>query len=296
MQENKTSIFIYKYPNNIISSIYLILSPKDMFKDIDFSNERFIYLSQQYFEYNLYFSSNSKNFYIRLDSQTPDAEIEILDKNNTILNKDSNYYFINKKTKKISLRIKNNNSALIEFLYEFNNFTSLDIKQKEFHLDDGYHLLRYKKSDKIKLIKVNLESNYNLSLFIFANIGKGNFLGALPEEKDYDFNNVSSEFIFPKEKINEDETFNILFKVKTNVTLKVETTKEDKDDDKGNDSTDDGLPLWALILIISFGSLIAILILFIIIKRIRRNRKNKKNIIEEISGETGALLNSFSNE
>ena len=129
-----------------------------------------------------------------------------------------------------------------------------------------------------------------MSLFIFANIGKGNFLGALPEEKDYDFNNVSSEFIFPKEKINEDETFNILFKVKTNVTLKVEITKEDKDD-KG-----DGLPLWALILIISFGSLIAILILFIIIKRIRRNRKNKKNIIEEISGEAGALLNSFSNE
>ena len=134
MQENKTSILIYKYPNNIISSIYLLLTPKDVFKDIDFENERFIYLSQQYFEYNLYFTSNSKNFYIRLDSQTPDAEIEILDKNNTILNKDSNYYFVSKKTKKISLRLKNNNSALIEFLYEFNNFTSLDIKKKRISL------------------------------------------------------------------------------------------------------------------------------------------------------------------
>jgi hypothetical protein len=117
IKANKTTIFIYKFPNNIISSIYLYLSPKNLDENIKIEKERFLYLTQQNFDYNLYFNLNSKNFLIRLDYLTPDAEIIIIDNNNTILNKNSKYYLVDRNTKKISLRLNNNNPALILKLF-----------------------------------------------------------------------------------------------------------------------------------------------------------------------------------
>ena len=46
--------------------------------------------------------------------------------------------------KNLTLRIKNNNSALIEFLYELNNIENIDKNKSEFNLKDRYYLLKYK--------------------------------------------------------------------------------------------------------------------------------------------------------
>ena len=273
INKNKTAIFIFKFPKDKVSSIYLFLTPKNMEQNLEIGNERFLYLSQQKFDYNLYLNSNTKSYCIRLDYQTSKAVIEILDKNKTILNKNNRYYCLDKSIKKISLKLKNDNPALIEFLYEFNNFKNLDTKLKEFNLFDGYSLLRYKKSEKIKSINVNLKNNTNLTFFIFANIVKGNYLGVLPEEKIYDANSINSEFIVPNEKLNDDETFDILFKVKNNATLTVEVIKEN-DKDNEDDSKGDGFPTWALIVSIIVPIIIAILVIIIII------RKNKKKDID----------------
>ena len=283
IKENKTSIFIFKYPDAVISSIYLLLQPLNLDKNINIEKERFIYLNQQNIEYNLFFNSNSKNYVIRLDSQTLNTEIEILDKNNTILDKNRRYYYLNKNIKKVSLRLKRENPALIEFLYELSDFTTLDNKQNEFHLNEGYYLLKFKKSDKIKSIKTNIESNKNLSLFILANIGKDNYFSILPEEEILNSTFISSEFIVPNEILADDETFDILFKIKNNVNLILKIVKE-------NDGVNgDSFPIWALIIIIVAVILIVAVVIIIII--VKKNKKNKKNILED-SNENDALINS----
>ena len=59
------------------------------------------------------------NWYIRIVNETLDAEIEILDGSNKIINRENRYAFFDKNAKKVSLRLKNNNSALIEIAYQF---------------------------------------------------------------------------------------------------------------------------------------------------------------------------------
>ena len=87
---------------------------------------------------------------------------------------------------------------------------------------DFYHILKYRKSDNIETIKINLNSDNNLTAVLYANIGKGNFLGAIPKETIYDSKNIISEFNVPNEILDDDETFNILVRVKNNATLYVE--------------------------------------------------------------------------
>ena len=77
--------------------------------------------------------SVSTNVYLKLDNLTSDSEIEILEAN-AILNKYNRYFLVDKNIKKLSLKIKNNNPALIEFLYELSNINNLDINMKEFNL------------------------------------------------------------------------------------------------------------------------------------------------------------------
>ena len=287
IKENKTSIFIFNYPDNTISSIYILLHPLNLEQNYSIEEERFLYLTQQNSEYNLYFNSNKKNYVIRLDSQTLNAEIEFLDNNNTILNKNNRYYYINKNTKKLSLKLKTQNPALIEFLYEFKDFNILDKNQTEFNLNEGYYLLKYKKSDKIKSIKTNIKSNNNLILFILANIAKDNYFCVFPEEEILNYTYINSEFIVPNERLNDDETFNILFKFRNNVTL---ILKLDRDGDEPNN---DDFPIWAIIIIIFGVFLIAGVVIIIIY--IKKKKKNKSNISEDIK-ENEALINSRENE
>ena len=280
MKEDKTYIFIYKSLPNIFSSSFFYLKPKNIEQNISISNDRFLYLSQQKFDYKLTFNSISKNIYIKLDSQTLDAEIEILEANE-ILNKDNRYFLLNN-TQKLTLKIKSNCSALIEFLYELNNVENLDINKKEFKLNDRYYMLKYKKSDNIKSVKINIESNDNsLSMVIHGSIGKGNYLCAIPEEEAFDKKTISSEFTIPNDKLINDETFNILLKSRTNFTLKVELNKNDNNN---------GLPLWILITIIIAGVVICILIIFIILTCCRKSRVEDDNI------EKGKLLSSYDKE
>ena len=280
IKENKTSIFIFKYPDEVISSIYLLLQPLNLDENYSIEKERFLYLTHQNKEYNLFFNSNKKNYVIRLDCQTLNTEIEFLDKNNTILDKNNRYYYINKGTKKVSLKLKTENPALIEFLYEFNDFTILDKNQTEFNLNEGYYLLKYKKSDGKKSIKINIKSNNNLSLFILANIGKDNYFSVFPEEELLNFTFITSVFNVPNEKLNDDETFDILFKIKNNVTLTLEYEKKDDDDNC--------FPIWAIIIIIvCIVLIVAVIIIIIVIKK----KKSKINISEE-NKENEALINS----
>jgi hypothetical protein len=144
-------------------------------------------------------------------------------------------------------------------------------------------MLKYKKSDNIKSVKINLESNNNtLSIVIHGAIGKDNYLSVLPDEKVYKKKSISSEFTIPNDKLNNDEeTFNILLKSRTNFTLKVELNKNDNDN---------GLPLWALIAIIVGGVILTVLIIFIILRYCRKGRIEADNI------EKGTLLSSYDKE
>ena len=284
MKEDKTYIFIYKSPPNIFSSSYIFMNPKNIEQNISISNNRFLYLSQQNFDYKLDFSSNSENIYIKLDTQTLNAEIEILEANE-VLNKENRYFLLKNNTQKLTLRNKNNNPALIEFLYELKNVEYLDTSKKEFKLNNSYYILKYKKSDNIKSIRINAESNTNntLSMTIHGSIGKENYLCPFPNEVAFNKKSVSSEFTIPNDKLIDGETFNILLKSKTGFILKIELNKN------GNDNGN-GLPLWALISIIASGVIISILIIFIILRYCRKGRIEADNI------EKGTLLSSYDKE
>ena len=87
-------------------------------------------------------------------------------------------------------------------------------------------------------------------------------------------------FLIPNEKIDDDETFDILFKIKNNVTLTLEYEKKDDDDN--------GFPIWAIIIIIvCIVLIVAVIIIIIVIKK----KKSKINISEE-NKENEALINS----
>ena len=290
MKENKTYIFIMKTPQNIASNLFTWIRHFNANENIIISNDRFLYLTEQNFDYNLYFESNSNTIYIKLCSQTTNAEIEILN-NNIILNKTNKYFLWDKNMNKLSLRLKNNNSALIEFFYELKNINNLDINQKTFDLVRGhFYMIECKKSDKIESIKVNLESNKELSLILYSNFVKDNHLGGTPSELSFNTKYLTTIFLVPNEQLDDDENFNILIRTKNNATLSLELNKEKDDgnnqDNKSNEDNND-LPNWALILIILFSALI---ILAIILIAIRYYYNKKHNELDNI--EAGKLLNS----
>ena len=280
MKENKAYIFILKYPKDVVSSLILFIRPNNIGQELSITNDRFCYLSKQNFDYNLH-NPNSNNIYMKLSSQSQDAEIEILD-NNFILNKNNRYFLFKNDTSKLSLKLKNDNSALIEFLYQLKDAKNLDANKKEFILSNGeYYILKYKKSDKIESIKINLESNNTFSIAIYANIGKDNYIGPIPGELKYE-SKISSEFLVPNDQLADDETFNILFVTKDNVTLSVELKMEEK-----TDPDEEGFPTWALIVIIVGGALVLAVIIFIIIICCKRDNVSAESI------EKGNLLSSY---
>ena len=96
-KENEVGIFSYHTSPNI-SSIYILVIPKNINQDISISNQRFLYLNKKDKDYNLIFSSN-KNFYIKLINETLNAEIEILEDNKK-LNIENRYVLFDKSKKK----------------------------------------------------------------------------------------------------------------------------------------------------------------------------------------------------
>jgi hypothetical protein len=224
-------------------------------------------LNKKNFDYNLNLDSVSKNIYIKLNIETLNAQIEILNGKDSILNKDNRYYFIDKNIKNLSLKLKNDNSALIELLYEYeiNNDNNLDINQKNFELEKGLYALKYKKSDKIKSMLINIESKNKLSGYIFPTIGKGNYSSVFPGNLNFVNNYTTTEFIFPEDKIDNNEEFIIFIKFNSTFILKVETNKEKNDNNEDN-INDDKFPIWAIILIIVIGIIIILGIIIIIVK------------------------------
>ena len=196
------------------------------------------------------------------------AQIEILDGKDSILNKNNRYYLIDKNIKNLSLKLKNDNSALIELLYEYeiNNDNNLDINQKNFELEKGLYALKYKKSDKIKSMLINIESKNSLSGYIFPTIGKGNYSSIFPDNLNFDNNYTTTEFIFPEDKIDNNEEFIIFIKFNSTFSLKVETKKEKNDNNEDN-INDDKFPIWTIILIIVIGIIIILGIIIIIVKK-----------------------------
>ena len=289
MKESKAYIIILKYPQDVLSNPILFLSKYEIDQDISINSNIFCFLSKQNYDYNLY-NPNSKNFYIKLSSQTPDAEIQILD-NNVTLNKNNKYFLLDKNIQKISLKLKNENPALIEILYELFDTQILDSDKKEFPLVNGeYYMLKYKTSDNIESIQVNLESNNTTFLAaIYANIGKENYAGPFPPQLNFS-SKMSSMFLVPNEQLSDDETFNILIRTKNNVTLTVQLNKTKEGGEKetdGKEQDGEGLPTWALILIIVGGVIILALIIFIIIICV------KKDNVDADAIEKGKLLSSY---
>jgi len=283
LKEKEIGILIYKTPQDF-SNGYLFISPDNIDPNIIITNNnRFIYLSNKNLDYSLNLASISNSIYIKLNKETYNAEIEILDNINSKLNKDNQYYFIDKNVQQLTLKLKNDQPALIELLYEYecNDSAYLDIKKKNFELEEGFYALKYKKSDKIKSILIDLKSEKKFSGFIYAAIGKDNYSGPFPNMNTYNYSSLISEFIFPHEKIDNDENFVIFIKLNSKFNLKVELKKENDDNndkDYNKDSNDNGFPIWAIILIIIVGLLIILLVLFLIIRKLKRKETNIDNI------------------
>ena len=267
VKKNDIGIFIYQTPKNYSLGLFYT-NPIDIDEDIIISDNRFMFLGKKDFVYNLKLYLVHKNIYIKLNAESLNSEIEILDSKNSILNKNNRYYFIDKNIKNLSLKLKNDNSALIELLYEYeiNNDNNLDINQKNFELEKGLYALKYKKSDKIKSIIIDIESKNKLSGYIFPTIGKGNYSSVFPYNLNFENNYTTTEFIFPEDKIDNNEEFIIFIKFNSTFSLKVETKKEKNDNNEDN-INDDKFPIWAIILIIVIGIIIILGIIIIIVKK-----------------------------
>ena len=285
MNEDKTYLIIVKTPKSLESSLSLLIKSDDNLKDINISNGRFLYLSQSNIDYNLYFNFNFRTLYIKLCSQTSDAEIEILD-NNAILNKNNKYFFLKNNIQKLTLKLKNNNPALIEFFYELENINKLDIKQKTFNIISGnYYIIEVKKSDKIESIKVNLESNNNLSIILYANYMKDNHIGGSPSGNNFDTKNLTTTFLVPNVQLDDDERFSILIASRYNANLSLEfnNTKEEEEEDKiikVDDNND--LPIWTGFLI-AIAIILILIVIVLLINKCCNSKNSGTNKIEKIS-------------
>ena len=240
-------------------------------------NDTYLYMTQPNVEYNLYFNYDIRSVYIKLNNLTHDAEIEILNNDNSLLNKNNRYFLFESDNKKLTLRLKNGNPALIEFLYELKNINNLDGNKNEFNLlKNSYYILKYRKSDNIKSIKLNLKSEYPLSIVLYANIGKGNYMGPIPDEINYESTNIISEYNMPNELLDKDETFNILLKANNNANLFIDLNDNDLDNpDKFS------LPIWAyvaLAVVIIIAIFMAIILLRIILKCFNKEQVSSANI------------------
>ena len=138
MEEDKQYIFNLKFPKDKVSGFYFFVNQIDNPQYKRIVNESFIYLSQQNFDYHLYFNYDLKNVYLKLSYLTPEAEIEIINNNNIIINKNNRYFLFESDNKKLSLKLKNENSALIEFLYELKDVNNLDKSKNRFDLINGF--------------------------------------------------------------------------------------------------------------------------------------------------------------
>ena len=145
-------------------------------------------------------------------------------------------------------------------------------------------MLKYKKNDKIDTVNINLESNYSLTLVVYANYGKDNHLAGNPYEIKMSRKIFNTEFLVPNEQLINDETFNILIRSKNNATLSVKLSKIT------DDKNEEGFPSWAIILIIVVGVLVLVVVILIIMRFTRKNRIDADDI------EKGKLLNSQNNE
>ena len=285
MEENKTYLFIIKYPKDFTSSSYLFIDPYDMQQNIPISNKRFLYLTNQNLYYNLFFANNYKSVYIKLCEQTPDAEITILGDKNTTLNKNNKFYLVQNIKEELSLKLNNNNPALIEFFYEYSTIklTNLDTKKTKFDLNNNnVYILKYKKSDNINTIKLYLESKEALDFILSSNYGKGNCIGAIPDEIKLKEKNYTTEYLVPIEQLTDDETFDILLALNHNSTLSITLNGKEN-----NENESEGFPTWAIIVIAVVGALIIGAIIFVIVLRAKRDNVDADSI------EKGKLLNSF---
>ena len=266
IKKSDIGILIYQAPQNYSLGLIYINS-KDIGQNIKITKNRFIYLNKKDFIYNLNLDSVSKNLFIKLNRETLDAEIEILDGKNGILNKNNKYYFIEKNIKKLSLKLKNDNSAFIELLYEyeFSDGINLDINQKKFELKKGFYCLKYKKSDKIKSIIIDIKSKDNLSGYIFPTIEKDNYSTIFPDIINYNINYTKCEFIFPEDKIDNNEDFSIFIQMNiSEFNLAVDINKEKNEE---NNNTNNKFPIWAIILIVVLGIIIIFGVVFIIMRK-----------------------------
>ena len=101
MNENKQYIFILKFPNAKLTGAFFYIKPNDISQYLMIKNDAYLYLTQHNSDYNLYFNYDIRSVYIKLSNLTPDAEIEILNKDNPLLNKKNKYFLFESDNKKL---------------------------------------------------------------------------------------------------------------------------------------------------------------------------------------------------
>jgi hypothetical protein len=113
---------------------------------------------------------------------------------------------------------------------------------------------------------INIESKNNLSGYIFPTIGKGNYSSEFPYDLNFENNYTTTEFIFPEDKIDNNEEFIIFIKFNSAISLKIEAKKESSGNNDDN-INNDKFPVWAIILIVVLGIIIILVIIIIIMKK-----------------------------
>ena len=287
LPKNNINILFLDYSS--FEQIHLFLATKTTNEKIDISGRDtyFLFLEKDK-TYELNFEENIENRMIKLSRKTLDSEIDILDEN-IVLNSNNIYYQVKKGFKGIlKLKVKNSD-AVIELLFEINNYSELPFgRNSQITTTGKYTLIKISKEYFSKKLIFKLQGDK--SFYMFYGYSKAPYLYYnYKSQTKLQFQNrvVSFNIIVKDIDLMDGEEFYVLFENFGNsltIVMSVDDSSNDKD---GSGKGDEGLESWKVAIIV-VGSILGVLIIIIlVIFCLRRsNRLTNDKIEDKMEGLT----------
>ena len=282
LPKNNINILFLDYSS--FEQIHLFLATKTTNEKIDISGRDtyFLFLEKDK-TYELNFEENIENRMIKLSRKTLDSEIDILDEN-IVINSNNIYYRVKKGFKGIlKLKVKNSD-AVIEFLFEINNFSVEQSfwRNSQITTTGKYALVKISKEYFSKKLIFKLQGDK--SFYMFYGYSKAPYLYYnYKSQTKLQFQNrvVSFNIIVKDIDLMDGEEFCVLFENFGNsltIVMSVDDSSNDKD---GSGKGDEGLESWKVAIIL-VGSILGVLIIIIfVIFCLRRNNRLTNDKIED---------------
>ena len=274
LEENEVYILYLNFNNNNPGFIHINFEPveSDNIIQINGNSQNFIYL-QKNKKYTLDFINRRMNTMLKLSKQTINSEINITDRN-IQLNSTVYYYEITDSVKNnvnMTLEVEvGKEDAFIELLFKedsSDNVDILDFEKKEFKLIKATNLISIPKkysTDTINFeIKTENENSCNYAIYQGYSLFEYIHFPDLLEKDLSQLNTYSFEVTEPyqdKDEFMDDEFYTIMIIIANgNLDLKIQIKE------KSNDNEDsEGLPGWAIALIVVGSVLFLALSVFLI--------------------------------